>query len=80
MSAYSETLFDTFGPLVIGLQMTEHRGDGACPERVSAGNGSVLVYRVGAQLHDITVSTAQLVAGHLWFPKGQPSQRAYAAT
>jgi hypothetical protein len=74
-ASYLETLYDTFGPRLIGLQIT-HRGDGMSPERRPVRNGSVLVYSVGRS-YLIERFHAQLVAGQVRFAKGAASQRAY---
>jgi len=43
---YAETLFDRFGPRVVGVQIGRS-GDGTRCERRPVGNGSILVYNVG---------------------------------
>ena len=43
---YAEVLFETFGPRVIGLQISRH-GDGMTFERRPVRGGSVLVYSIG---------------------------------
>ena len=43
---YAEALYETFGPRVIGLQISRH-GDGMQPERRPVKQGSMLVYTIG---------------------------------
>jgi hypothetical protein len=45
-ATYAEVLHETFGPRVIGLQITRH-GDGMNAERRPVKHGSMLVYTVG---------------------------------
>jgi hypothetical protein len=45
-ATYGEVLHETFGPRVIGLQITRH-GNGMEAERRPVKNGSMLVYTVG---------------------------------
>ena len=45
-ASYGEFLYDTFGPRVIGVQISRH-GDGTTFERRPVGRGAMLVYTIG---------------------------------
>ena len=45
-ATYAEVLLETFGPRVIGLQISRN-GDGMNPERRPVNRGSMLIYTVG---------------------------------
>jgi hypothetical protein len=74
--SYGEFLYQTFGPRVIGLQITRH-GDGLNFERRLVGNSIMQVYTIGRtqmieQFHSLMASNM------VRFVKGAESQRAFA--
>lgn len=74
-ATYAEVLFETFGPRVIGLQITRH-GDGMNAERRPVKNGSILVYPIGrTQLLELFHTEIQ--NDQVRFVDGPTSRRAY---
>jgi hypothetical protein len=73
---YAETLFDSFGPRIIGVQIGRS-GNGTTVEHRRVRNGAVLVYHVGRTfLLDLLL--AQFRDNNIRFVRGPESQRAYA--
>ena len=74
--SYAEYLCDTFGPRVIGVQISRH-GDGTNFEYRPAGRGALLVYTVGRTFL-IDNFYNLLATGLVRMAKGTDSQRTYA--
>ena len=74
-ATYAEVLYETFGPRVIGLQITRH-GDGTQPERRPVKNGVMLVYTVG-RTYLLELYHTELQADEVRIVDGPMSQIAY---
>jgi hypothetical protein len=74
-ATYAEVLFETFGPRVIGLQITRH-GDGANAERRPVKNGSILVYTIGRS-YLLELFHTEMQNGQVRFVDGPMSRRAF---
>ena len=72
---YAEALLETFGPRVIGLQISRG-GDGMHPERRPVKNASMLIYTIG-RTYLLELFHAELQADQVRFVDGPMSQRAY---
>jgi hypothetical protein len=74
--SYAETLYETFGPRVIGVHIGRS-GDGMTVERRPVKNGAISVYQVGRTfLLDLLL--AQLHDNRIRFVDNADSRRAYA--
>jgi hypothetical protein len=73
---YGEVLFETFGPRVIGLQISRN-GDGTNFEWRPVKQGSMLVYTVG-RTYLLELFHTELQANQVRFVDGPESRRAYA--
>ena len=74
-ATYAEVLYETFGPRVIGLQITRH-GDGTQPERRPVKNGVMLVYTVG-RTYLLELYHTELQADEVRIVDGPTSRIAY---
>jgi hypothetical protein len=74
-ATYAEVLFETFGPRVIGLQITRH-GDGLNAERRPVKNGSILVYTIGRS-YLLELFHTEMQKDQVKFVAGPMSLRAY---
>jgi hypothetical protein len=74
-ATYAEVLFETFGPRVIGLQITRH-GDGLNAERRPVKNGSILVYTIGRS-YLLELFHTEMQKDKIKFVDGPMSRRAY---
>jgi hypothetical protein len=72
---YAEVLFETFGPRVIGLQISRH-GDGMTFERRQVKGGSVLVYTIGRS-YLLELFHTELQSNLVRFAAGPATRRAY---
>lgn len=72
---YAEVLFETFGPRVIGLQISRH-GDGMQPERRPVKGGAMLVYTVGRS-YLLELYQSELQSKQVRIVDGPISRRAY---
>jgi hypothetical protein len=72
---YAEVLFETFGPRVIGLQISRG-GDGMTPEQRPVKNRSMLIYTIGRS-YLLELFHAELQADQVRFVDGAMSKRAY---
>ena len=72
---YAEALLETFGPRVIGLQISRS-GDGMDPERRPVKNASMLIYTIGRS-YLLELFHAELQADQVRFVDGPMSKRAY---
>lgn len=75
-ATYAEILFETFGPRVIGLQISRN-GNGINPERRPVKQSAILVYTIG-RTHLIELFHTELQADQVRIVDGPTSQRAYA--
>ncbi len=75
-ASYGEDLYQTFGPRVIGLQITRH-GDGITVEHRPVGQGSMLIYTIG-RTHLIDQFHSLMATRMVRFVKGPDSERAFA--
>jgi hypothetical protein len=75
-ASYGEFLYQTFGPRVIGLQISHH-GDGMNAERRLVGHGAMLVYTVG-RTHLIEQFHSLAANDMVRLVKGPDSERAFA--
>jgi hypothetical protein len=75
-ATYAEILFETYGPRVIGLQISRH-GDGMNFERRPVKGGAILVYTIGRN-YLIELFHSELQADQVRFVDGPDSRRAYA--
>jgi hypothetical protein len=75
-ATYGEVLFETFGPRVIGLQISRN-GDGTNVERRQVKQGSMLVYTVG-RTYLLELFHTELQADQVRIVDGPESRRAYA--
>jgi hypothetical protein len=73
---YGETLADTFGPRVVGVQIGRS-GDGTTYERRRAGKGVIPVYNVGRTFL-FELLAAEFRNHRVCFPNCSESTRAYA--
>jgi hypothetical protein len=73
---YAETLFDTFGPRIVGVQIGRS-GDGMTFERRRVKNSACLVYQIGRTFL-LELLLAQLRDRQIRFVNGAESRRAYA--
>jgi hypothetical protein len=74
-ATYAEVLFDTFGPRVIGLQITRS-GDGTTFERRPVKHSAMLVYTIG-RTYLLELFHSELQSGQVRFVDGPMSKRAY---
>jgi hypothetical protein len=74
-ATYAEVLFETFGPRVIGLQISRH-GDGMNAERRQVKHGSILVYTVGRS-YLLELYHTELQSGQIRIVDGPMTRRAY---
>ena len=74
-ATYAEVLHETFGPRVIGLQISRH-GDGRNAERWQVKHGSILVYTVGRS-YLLELYHSQLESDQVRIVDGPMSRRAY---
>jgi hypothetical protein len=72
---YLEVLFETFGPRVIGLQISRH-GDGMNAERRQVKGGSVPVYGIGRS-YLLELFHTELRSNLVRFAVGPATRRAY---
>ena len=75
-ASYGEFLYQTFGPRLIGMQITRH-GDGTKWERRPVGRGSMLVYIIG-RTYLIDYFHSLLASERVRMVKGPASQQAFA--
>ncbi len=74
-ATYAEVLLETFGPRVIGVQISRS-GDGMSFERRPVRNSSMLIYTVGRS-YLLELFHTELQSGQVRFVDGPMSQRAY---
>jgi hypothetical protein len=74
-ATYAEVLFETFGPRVIGVQISRH-GDGMNPERRPVKRSSMLIYTIG-RTHLLELFHSELQSNQVRFVDGPMSRRAY---
>lgn len=74
-ATYAEVLFETFGPRVIGLQITRH-GDGLNAERRPVKNGSILIYTIGRS-YLLELFHTEMQKHQVKFVDGPMSRRAF---
>jgi hypothetical protein len=74
-ATYAEVLFETFGPRVIGLQISRH-GDGMQAERRPVKHGSMLFYTIG-RTYLIELFHTELQADQVKIVDGPMSRLAY---
>ncbi len=74
-ATYAEVLRETFGPRVIGLQISRN-GDGMNAERRPVKNGAMLVYTIG-RTYLIELFHSELQSDQIRFVDGPTSRRAY---
>jgi hypothetical protein len=72
---YAEVLLETFGPRVIGVQISRN-GDGMKFERRPVKNSSMLIYTIGRS-YLLKLFHAELQADQVRFVDGPMSKRAY---
>jgi hypothetical protein len=72
---YAELLFETFGPRVVGLQISRH-GDGTNFERRPVKNSAILVYTVGRS-YLLELYHSSLQSGQVRIIDGPMTRRAY---
>ena len=72
---YAEVLFETFGPRVVGLQISRH-GDGTNFERRPVKNSAMLVYTVGRS-HLLEFCHSLLQSGQIRIVDGPTTRWAY---
>ena len=75
-ATYAETLFDTFGPRIIGVQIGRS-GDGMTFQCRPVRNSAVLVYQIGRTFL-LELLLAELRDRQIRFVNGAESRRAYA--
>jgi hypothetical protein len=73
---YAESLFDTFGPRIVGVQIGRS-GDGTTFQCRPVRNSAVLVYQIGRTFL-LELLLAQLRDRQIRFVNGAESRRAYA--
>ena len=74
-ATYAEVLFETFGPRVIGLQITRH-GDGMYPEHRPVNRSAMLIYTIG-RTYLLELFQSELQADRVRFVARPESLRAY---
>jgi hypothetical protein len=74
-ATYAEVLFETFGPRVIGVQISR-TGDGMNFERRPVKNASMLIYTTG-RTYLLELFHTELQSDQVRFVDGPMSQRAY---
>jgi hypothetical protein len=74
-ATYAEVLFETFGPRVIGLQISRY-GDGMNAERRPVKNSAMLVYTIG-RTHLIELFHTEFQSDQVRMVDGSMSRRAY---
>jgi len=74
-ATYAEVLFETFGPRVIGLQISRG-GDGLNPERRPVKNSAMLIYTIG-RTYLLELFHAELQSDLVRFVDGPMARRAY---
>jgi hypothetical protein len=74
-ASYAEVLYETFGPRVIGLQISRY-GDGMGFERRPVKHHAMLVYTIGRS-YLLELFHAQLQSDQVRFVDGPHSRRAY---
>ena len=74
-ATYGETLYETFGVRVIGLQITRF-GDGMNAERRPVGTGSMLIYTIG-RTYLLELFHSELQSNLVRFVDGPNSKRAF---
>ena len=74
-ATYAEVLLETFGPRVIGLQISR-RGDGMNLERRPVKHGSMLIYTIG-RTYLLELFHAELQSNQVRIVDGPTSLRAY---
>jgi hypothetical protein len=74
-ATYAEVLLETFGPRVIGVQISRS-GNGMSFERRPVKNSSMLIYTVGRS-YLLELFHTELQSGQVRFVDGPMSQRAY---
>ena len=74
-ATYAEVLFETFGPRVIGLQISRY-GDGMDAERRPVKNASMLIYTIG-RTYLLELFHSELQSNQVRFVDGPMSRRAY---
>jgi hypothetical protein len=74
-ATYAEVLFETFGPRVIGLQISRH-GDGMNAERRPVGNRAMLIYTIGRS-YLLELLQSELQSGLVRFVDGPMSRKAF---
>jgi hypothetical protein len=74
-ATYAEVLFETFGPRVIGLQISRY-GDGMDVEWRPVKNSAMMIYTIG-RTYLLELFHSELQADRVRFVKGPESQRAY---
>src|SRR5437588_3266902 len=73
---YAEVLYETFGPRVIGVQISRH-GDGMNAERRPVKQGAMLVYTIG-RTYLLELLHSEMQSDQVRFVDGPTSRRAYA--
>ena len=74
-ASYAEALLETFGPRVIGLQISRH-GDGMNAERRPVGHGAMLIYTIG-RTYLLELLHQELQSYQVRCVDGPASRRAY---
>jgi hypothetical protein len=74
-ATYAEVLLETFGPRVIGLQISRS-GDGMNPERRPVKNSAMLIYTIG-RTYLLELYHAELQSDQVRIVDGPTSRRAY---
>src|SRR5450759_2621209 len=74
-ATYAEVLFETFGPRVIGLQISRG-GDGLNPERRPVKKSAMLIYTIG-RTYLLELFHAELQSDLVRFVDGPMARRAY---
>jgi hypothetical protein len=72
---YAEVLLDTFGPRVIGLQISRS-GDGMTAERRPVSHGLMLIYTIGRS-YLLELLHTEMQSGQVRFVDGPMSRKAY---
>jgi hypothetical protein len=74
-ATYAEVLLETFGPRVIGLQISRH-GDGMNAEHRPVNHGAMLIYTIGRS-YLLDLFHAELQSGGVRIADGPTNRRAY---
>ena len=74
-ATYAEMLFETFGPRVIGVQISRY-GDGMDAERRPVKHSAMLIYTIG-RTHLLELFHSELQSNLVRFVDGPMSRRAY---